>query len=420
MKNRKRKSTLKKIISGIFVLFLGIFLLSGLFNRLHLTKSPKLENIVEKIEASFTMKGALKKNIPLYSSLLSFGLSNDDAYRITNALSQIFNPKRCQLEDDFVLGFAADSTPIFLEYRSGFKERFRVEKEDTTWVAYLLPLKLNCVVTYLEGEISNSLWESMYDKCRNPELIMNLTDIFAWEIDFLNEPRNGDKFRLVFEEYWHEGEFVKYGDILTAEYIFSTSGEKYSAFLYEDSTEHKDYYDSLGHSLRKSLLKSPLNYRRISSGFSRRRLHPIFRVYRPHLGVDYAAPYGTPVVAAGDGIVLFAGWKRGFGRYVEIRHTGGYITSYGHLSRYGKGIRRGARVAQKDVVGYVGSSGYSTGSHLDYRVRNDNRYLNPLKMSLPSAAPVARSSWEDFRESRDRLISAMEMMSQVQAMASSS
>jgi murein DD-endopeptidase MepM/ murein hydrolase activator NlpD len=420
LENKRRKSAFKKIASTVFLLSLGAFLLSGLINRFNLNSPPKLEKIVEKIEAGFTRKGALKKDVPLYSSLLSFGLSNDDAYKITKALNQVFNLTKCQPEDDFVLKFATDSTPTFLEYRNGLKEKFRVEKEGTTWVAYPVAFELNCIVKYLEGEINNSLWESMRDRCQNPELIVNLTDIFVWEIDFLTEPRNGDKFRLIFEEYWQEGEFVKYGDILTAEYVFSESGDKYVAFLYQDENGHKDYYDSSGHSLRKALLKSPLNYRRISSGFSRHRLHPIFKVYRPHLGVDYAAPIGTPVVAAGDGIVTFVGWKKGFGRYVEIRHTNGYITTYGHLSRYGRGIKRGAKVEQKDIVGYVGSSGYSTGPHLDYRVKINGRYANPLKMSLPSAAPIAKSCWGDFCESRDRLISAMETMSQVHAVTFSS
>jgi murein DD-endopeptidase MepM/ murein hydrolase activator NlpD len=322
--------------------------------------------------------------------------------------------------DNFLLGFASDSTPLFLEYKNGFERRFRVEKNDTGWVASSVPLKLNCVVKYLDGEINNSLWESMYGQCYSPELIVGLTDIFSWEIDFLTEPRNGDKFRLVFEEYWHDGEFVKYGDILTAEYVFSESGDKYSAFLYKDANGRKDYYDSLGHSLRKALLKSPLNYRRISSGFSYHRFHPIFKVYRPHLGVDYVAPIGTPIVAAGDGIVAFAGWEKGFGRYVEIKHPNGYVTCYGHLSRYGRGIKRGAKVGQKDIVGYVGSSGYSTGPHLDYRVRISGKYVNPLKMSLPPAMPIDKNNWENFRENRDQLISALETLSQTHILTSPS
>jgi len=412
LKNKKAISNFKRTIPKLIFLLVIVVALSGLLNRFNWKIPKELEISQKKEEADFTVKGTLGKNMSLYSSLLTFGISKSEVYKITKALDKVFNLRMCKPNDSFLLGFASDSVPTSLEYKNGFERRFRVEKNETGWVADSVPLKRNCALRYIEGEINNSLWESMRDKCQNQGLIMDFTDIFEWEIDFLTEPRNGDKFRLIFEEYWQDGEFVKYGDILTAEYVFSQSGDKYAAFLYKDARGRKDYYDSLGHSLRKALLKSPLNYRRISSGFSYRRLHPIFRVYRPHLGVDYVAPIGTPVVAAGDGIVAFAGWKKGFGRYVEIKHPNGYVTCYGHLSRYGRGIKKGARIGQKDVVGYVGSSGYSTGPHLDYRVRTGSKYVNPLKMSLPPAAPIGRDSWEDFRKERDQLISALESFNQ--------
>ncbi len=411
---------LEKIVLNLFFLFALLFLVSGLFNRFNFFHPTEPESVAQKAEINFTRQGVLDQGTSLYDLLSSLGLSRDDVFKITQALGEVFNIKKCQPQDNFLLGFASDSTPLFLEYKKGFEKKFRVERKDSAWVATSLPVKFNRIVKYLDGEIRGSLWESMCDKCQNPELIANLTDIFAWQIDFLTEPRDGDRFRLVFEECWQDGQFVKYGDILTAEYLFSQSGDNYVAFLYEDSSGHKDYYDSLGHSFKKALLKSPLNYRHISSGFSYRRLHPIFRVYRPHLGVDYSAPMGTPVVAAGAGIVTFAGWKEGFGRYVEIRHVNSYITSYGHLSRYAVGIRNGAKVNQKDIVGYVGNSGHSTGPHLDYRVKIGGRYVNPLKVSLPPAAPIPSKYWDDFCENRDNLVSAMETLGQARSFASSS
>jgi murein DD-endopeptidase MepM/ murein hydrolase activator NlpD len=170
--------------------------------------------------------------------------------------------------------------------------------------------------------------------------------------------------------------------------------------------------------LKKAFLKSPLNYRRISSGFSYSRLHPIFKVYRPHWGVDYAAPTGTPVVASGDGVIKYAGWEKGLGKVVEIRHPNGFVTSYGHLSRFAKEIRTGVRVGQKDLIGYVGTTGYATGPHLDYRVKAGGRYVNPLKMIVPSAKPVDKESLADFERKRDNLIYALNLLTAEEIFAS--
>ncbi len=187
--------------------------------------------------------------------------------------------------------------------------------------------------------------------------------------------------------------------------------------LYQDPTGHKDYYEPSGKSLKKTLLKSPLNYRRISSRFSYSRFHPIFKRYQPHLGVDYAASVGTPVVTSGDGTVIFAGRKRGFGKLIQIRHPNGFVTSYGHLSRLAKGIKRGRKVQQKDLIGYVGSTGSSTGPHLDYRVRANGRYVNPLKMIVPSAKPVSKEYLADFKRQRDNLLYAMDLLTNAKLLA---
>jgi len=162
--------------------------------------------------------------------------------------------------------------------------------------------------------------------------------------------------------------------------------------------------------VRKAFLKSPLNYRRISSRFSYRRFHPIFKKYRPHLGVDYAAPRGTPVVASGDGVVTYAGWRRGFGKLVEIRHPNGFVTTYGHLSRIARKIRPGVRVKQKELIGYVGSTGTSTGPHLDYRVKANGRYVNPLRMVAPPVRPVRKENLKDFQIQRDNLLYALDLL----------
>jgi murein DD-endopeptidase MepM/ murein hydrolase activator NlpD len=260
----------------------------------------------------------------------------------------------------------------------------------------------------LEGEIKTSLWETMRDNCESPELILKFSDIFAWEMDFLNETKKGDKFKLIYEVYEKDGRFVNYGDVLAAEY--ESSGKKYNAILYEDPKGGKDYYDLSGKSLRKTFLRSPLNYRRITSRFSYSRLHPVFKTYRPHYGVDYAAPYGTPVVASADGMVIFAGWKKGLGKTVELKHSNGFITSYGHLSSFAQGINKGKKVGQGEMIGRVGATGIASGPHLDYRCKVSGRYVDPLKMNLPTAEPVKKIYFSDFKAKKENLLYALSLL----------
>ena len=352
-------------------------------------------------------QGSLQKDEPLCLSLQRTGVSPGLAYQLTSALNGKLDLRKCLPGDRYTLVSTPDSILSF-EYQKGMLERCEVAREDGELRANVRPLQFNCVVKSLSGEIQSSLWESMIDKCNSPELIMKFTEVLEWEIDFLTEPRRGDTFRLLFEEYQKDGQFVRYGDILAAEY---TSGDQaHQSVLYTSPDGRKGYYDPSGRSSRKAFLKSPLNYRRISSRFSYSRFHPVFKRFQPHLGVDYAAPAGTPVVSSGDGTVTFAGWKKGFGKIVEIRHPNGFVTSYGHLSRFAKGIRTGAKIEQKQLIGYVGSTGASTGPHLDYRVKVNGRYVNPLRMVAPPVEPVKEQYMADFQRQRDNLLYALNIL----------
>jgi murein DD-endopeptidase MepM/ murein hydrolase activator NlpD len=229
-------------------------------------------------------------------------------------------------------------------------------------------------------------------------LTIELSTILAYEIDFLTEPRAGDRIRLLVEEKWLDEEFLGFGRIIYAAYegarvcvqgvCFGTDSAGSAAGI---------YYTPEGESLTRAFLRSPLNYRRISSRFSRRRFHPILRVWRPHLGVDYAAASGTPVVATGGGVVGFAGWNGGFGNQVRIRHGSLYETCYGHLSRFARGLRAGQRVERGQLIGYVGSTGLSTGPHLDFRVKERGTYVDPLSMRNPREEAVPASLQEAFQ-----------------------
>jgi murein DD-endopeptidase MepM/ murein hydrolase activator NlpD len=253
----------------------------------------------------------------------------------------------------------------------------------------------------LDGTLDGSLYESVIASGGDSNVVMRFADLLGWQVDFLTEPREGDRFRMLVEEEILDGEFLGFGRILAAEY----NGDRASAraVRYEDEEGVLDWYDDDGKSVRRAFLKSPLDYRRISSRFTGSRRHPILKTVRPHWGVDYAAPTGTPVSALGSGIVEFRGRKGGFGNYIEIRHSSTYTTCYGHLSRFSKGLARGARVEQGEVIGYVGSTGLSTGPHLDFRVRKNGNYVDPLKLDAPPGRTVPGSESTRFARHRDRL-----------------
>jgi murein DD-endopeptidase MepM/ murein hydrolase activator NlpD len=411
----------KRKILKIFSFLVFLFVLIQLGQRLNnfepqLQKKNLNQNDPHPINLACIFQGELDKNESLYLSLLKKGVPVQLIHRLTSTLSDAFNLKK-SLPGDFYTLVATPDSILFFEYQKGMEEKYEVRGQNGKLEVSVVPLEFTCIVKSMQGKIESSLWESMIKECESPELILKLTEVFEWDIDFLTEPQKGDSFRLIFEEYYKDDKFVKYGDILAAEYspIF---GGTHPAVLYQDPAGHKDYYDLSGKSLKKAFLKSPLNYRRISSGFSYSRLHPIFKVYRPHLGVDYAAPTGTPVVASGDGVIKYAGWNKGLGKVVEIRHPNGFVTSYGHLSKIAKGIRTGVRVNQKDLIGYVGSTGYATGPHLDYRVKANGRYVNPLKMIVPSAQPVKKESFADFERKRDNLIYALNLLTAEEIFAS--
>lgn len=244
------------------------------------------------------------------------------------------------------------------------------------------------------GTIKHSLFTTLQEQSSPLELGIQLTDIFAWTIDFFTDVHKDDYFRIIYEEKTRKDGLKKIGRITATE--FNTRGQSHYAFLFENETGLPDYFDENGKSLRKQLLKAPLSYTRISSSFSRRRYHPIRHHYAAHLGIDYVAPAGTPIQSTGDGTVIKVSRTRANGRYIKIRHSGNYITYYLHLSRFAAGIASGVRIKQGQVIGYVGSSGYATGPHLDYRVKKNGRFVNPRKLSLPPAKPVSEGRMASF------------------------
>ncbi len=242
------------------------------------------------------------------------------------------------------------------------------------------------------GVIDGSLWLTMIENNDDPNLAIELSDIYAWTIDFFGLYQN-DNYKIIYEKMYADTQFIGIGDIVAASFNHINTNH-YAFYFKQDSVG--DYFDEEGGSLRRAFLKAPLRFSRISSRFSYNRRHPILKIRRPHLGVDYVAPIGTPVHSVGDGVVVNVGRRAQEGRMVKIKHNGTYSTQYLHLSRYGTGIRNGVHVMQGQIIGYVGSSGLSTGPHLDFRFYKSGKAVDPLKVKSPPVKPVDPENIESF------------------------
>jgi murein DD-endopeptidase MepM/ murein hydrolase activator NlpD len=280
--------------------------------------------------------------------------------------------------------------------------------EDQSFTSQIINYKLDAYPVYREGIIENSLFEAAANANIPEDVIMDLASIFGWDIDFSLDIRVGDRFGIVYEELYKDDVKIRNGRILSAEFI--NNGKTYRAVYYTDPRGVTDYFSPDGKSMRKAFLRSPVEFARVSSRFSNKRWHPVLAKWRSHKGVDYAAKRGTPIRASGDGKISFVGRKGGFGRAIFIQHGGRYTTVYGHLNGYARGIRSGKRVKQGQTIGYVGSSGLATGSHLHYEFRVNGVHRNPLTVKLPAAKPVHASYLSHFEENTQVYLSMLRLM----------
>lgn len=344
-----------------------------------------------------TIAGTIKRGESLYDIFTKHGLDIEDLYAMVKASKGIYNLSRVVSGHSFSMLLDSENRVSSLTYSMDSDYLLKLKRtEDGAFKAQKEAIPYEKSLVHMSGTVNANLVSAM----DNLLLALALSDIFAWDIDFTTDIRKGDTFKLVVEEFRLDGEFKKYGNILAAE--FTTNGDTHHAYLFEQDG-NTDYFDGKGRSLRRALLKAPLSYRRISSGFTRHRYHPVLKTYRPHLGVDYAAPRGTPVSTVGDGTVIHAGYRGANGNLVIIKHRNGYLTYYGHLASIKRGVRKGKRVKQGQVIGYVGSTGRATGPHLDYRVKKNGRFVNPLRLKLPPGVPVKKALIAQFRAFRDTM-----------------
>ena len=296
------------------------------------------------------------------------------------------------------------------------RRTLHVARVDDHFTAEIVVEELDARPVHVTGTIDRSLFEAGQKAGLSDNLIMQLADVFGYDIDFVLDLRPGDRFTVLYDELYKNGKKVKDGNILAAEFV--NDGRTYRAVRYEEEEGRAAYYSPDGHSLRTAFLRTPVAFTRITSYFSRARMHPILHRMRAHQGVDYAAPKGTPVKATGDGRIIFAGWQGGYGNVIMVQHSGSYSTVYGHLNGYAKGIKTGVSVRQGQTIGYVGMTGLATGPHLHYEFRVNGVHRDPLKVALPKSLPVAAEHLPDFQEKTRPLLAQLDEITNTRRTAS--
>ncbi len=292
------------------------------------------------------------------------------------------------------------------EYDIDREEQLIIRKDDEGFDITRIPIDYGVKADQVRGSIVTSLFEAVNDAGENAELAMSLADIFAWDVDFIRDIREGDTFQALVEKRFREGKPAGYGRILAAE--FTNQGKTFRAFLYKDGERSASYYDAEGNSVRKAFLKAPLSFTRISSGFTKRRFHPITKTWKAHPAIDYAAPTGTPIKSVGDGTIIRIGYTKYNGNFIKIRHNSTYETLYLHMSKFARGLKKGRRVEQGQVIGYVGSTGLATGPHLCFRMYKNDTPVNPYTVKAPTAAPVSRERMAAFKASTAPLLARLQ------------
>ncbi|MBT5829038.1 MAG: M23 family metallopeptidase, partial [Candidatus Latescibacteria bacterium] len=327
-----------------------------------------------------------------------------------------FNPNLVQSGDQYAITLDSLGVIHKFEYikRGDLERRFLADRTENKLKAWKEEIPLHREVVVISERITDSIWNALVQTDESPLLIYKLEYIFEAYIDVDNDCYPADHFAFAIEKLYNEnGDFVRYGEIFAAQYTSVKNDTTYQAFRYTSADDTEDYYDARGGSLQGLFLRKPLNFTRISSGFNKRRFHPILKKYIPHHGIDYAAPKGTKVWAIADGTVSFVGPKGALGNYVEIKHKNGYKTGYGHLSKFPRGLRKGQKVKQKQTIGYVGATGRATGPHLHFNfyatVKNKYKLVKPsADNNRPTGKPLPQAHLVEFEKKRNQFLSLLD------------
>jgi murein DD-endopeptidase MepM/ murein hydrolase activator NlpD len=351
------------------------------------------------VDTLTVVTNTIKRNEFLANILLGYNVDYAVIDRVARETKDVFDVRRMRHGNNYSVILSNDSVPRakYFIYEISPVDYVVYSLKDSVF-AYRSKKEIERRIDTATGVISSSLWNAMVANETDINLALKLSDIYAWTVDFFGIQK-GDSYTVVYENLFVDDQRIGIGKVLAANFNHFRK-DNWAFYFMQDSVG--DYFDEEGNSLRRAFLKAPLNYRRISSGFSHSRMHPILKVRRPHLGVDYAAAHGTPVMSIGDGIVERVWWcNKGGGRSVRIKHNSVYSTAYLHLSKYGDGIKAGAPIKQGQVIGYVGSTGMSTGPHLDFRFYQNGQPVDPLKVESPPVEPVNTMNMERFAIERD-------------------
>ena len=383
---------LKFLKSKHFLLIIALLLFIFLLYKLY------LQYLRHPLPVLVTKNGTIKQGQNLIDILSEYDISQNEVFGIIKTFANIYNTKYMKESTEYEITLTTSGQFRKFSYFPFPDEEYTVRISTSVTAKYIsevhkYPLDKTIIIT--SGTVKNSLYESMTNASLAPDIVMHFAEIFESKIDFFTETMPNDIFRMKVELYTLNGKIIKHGEILSAEYEGKSARE--SAVLYEYAPNNRDYFNLNGESLKRAFSKAPLSYRRISSYFTLNRFHPILKRVRPHLGIDYAAPKGTPVSTIGDGIITFAGRNGGFGNQIKIKHPNGYESWYAHLSRLARNMRRGKKVFIGDVIGYVGSTGLSTGPHLDFRLKSGRKFVNFLKIKLPSKKVIPKNKLSDFK-----------------------
>ena len=386
----------------------------------HVASVPAIESVAytpvpeplpaAPIEVRVFSEGQLKRGETLARSLAKQGVGPALVNEIATALRPSFDFRYARAGDRYRLARDAEGRVLEFDYVRSEFERYGLRRDGDGLVAERYEPELRVERARLAGMVTSSLYNAIAALGESGDLSHDFAEIFAWDVDFSRAVHAGDEFHILYERRYlrsDEGRerYVGPGRILAARYA-SARGE-HSAVYYEQGKGRAGYYRPDGSAVERQFLQAPLRYRRITSTYSTGRLHPVLGRRRPHLGIDYAATTGTPVWAVGEGRVMFRGWSGGLGKTVKIRHENGFESWYGHLSRY-PNLRLGQKVQQKQVIGYVGSTGLSTGPHLHFVLKKSGRHVNPSTLRQAAATPIPRHQMEQFATARDQLLRALD------------
>jgi murein DD-endopeptidase MepM/ murein hydrolase activator NlpD len=369
--------------------------------------APKPAPVCEVIKATV-------KSGQTATALLGDWLSPLDIHNLSALCDKAFPLSRMRVGRPYAITTQDEALRRF-EYEIDNEEKLVIERADDGFDVRVEDIPYDVKTCVVDGTIESSLYGAVQTAGEHPALAVRLADIFAWDVDFIRDIREGDSFRAIVEKRYREGTFTGYGRIEAAEFV--NRGDRFRGYLFADKNGVEHYYDETGKSLRKAFLKAPLSFTRISSGYSMSRLHPILKIRRPHQGIDYAAPRGTPIKAIGDGVIIKRARGKGAGNYIKIRHNSVYESVYMHMSRYAKGTHRGSRVKQGQVIGYVGATGYATGPHLDFRIKKNGAYVNPRHVKSPPANPVSKALMAQFQETITPLAAKLDSLDTLHAAA---